>query len=34
MNELMQFDKKKNFKAYFGVHGILKVILVAKRLRL
>lgn len=26
----MQLDKKKNFKTYFRVQGILKVILVAK----
>lgn len=34
VNDFTQFDKKKNFKAYFRVQGILKVILLAKRFRL
>lgn len=34
VKDFAQFDKKKNFKAYFRVQGILKVILVAKRFRL
>lgn len=34
VNDFTQFDKKKNFKVYFRVQGILKVILVAKRFRL
>lgn len=34
VKDFTQFDKKKNFKTYFRVQGILKVILVAKRFRL